>query len=135
MFQPYSSKRRRSQVQGYHFFVNLGRRPTPKNIETTLLDIRLLLRLYDPESLTWSNGKPYKNDRTKPPLSPSCRLLGSTSRKPACKPMKPTGWKRARRGFSAYASESDIHKYSIFNFQSSASGGSGIGHHPCQIVN
>jgi hypothetical protein len=26
---------------------------------------------------------------------------------PAFKPMKPTGWKRARRGCSAYASESD----------------------------
>ena len=44
--------------------------------------------------------------------------------------MKPTGWpparsgtilrlgeKRARRGCSAYASESDIHKYSINNLQ------------------
>ena len=41
---------------------------------------------------------------------------------PACKPMKPTGWKRARRGCSACASESAIHKYSIFNFGSSGSG-------------
>ena len=58
---------------------------------------------------------------------PSLRAVGSTSRKPACKPMKPTGWpparsgtilrlgeKRARRGCSAYASESDIHNSSIF---------------------
>jgi hypothetical protein len=36
---------------------------------------------------------------------------------PPCKPMKPTGWKRARRDCSAYASESDIHKSSIFNLQ------------------
>jgi len=38
---------------------------------------------------------------------------------PACKPMKPTGWKRARRDCSAYASESDIHNSSIVNRYSS----------------
>ena len=27
---------------------------------------------------------------------PSLRAVSSTSRKPACKPMKPMGWKRAR---------------------------------------
>ena len=35
---------------------------------------------------------------------------------PACKPMKPTSWKRARRGCSAYASESDSAlRHSIFD--------------------
>ena len=61
-----------------------------------------------------------RKNRAPPPLSPSCRFLGSTSRKPACKPMKPAGWpparsgtilrlgeKRARGGCSAYASQSD----------------------------
>ncbi len=38
---------------------------------------------------------------------------------PAWKPMKSTGWKRARRRFSAYASESDFHHSSIFNRHSS----------------
>ncbi len=38
---------------------------------------------------------------------------------PACKPVKPTGWKRARRDYSTYASESDIHHSSIFNLHSS----------------
>jgi hypothetical protein len=38
---------------------------------------------------------------------------------PACKPVKPTGWKRARRGYSAYASGSDSHHSSIFNRHSS----------------
>ena len=32
---------------------------------------------------------------------------------PTCKPMKPSGWKRARRGCNACASESDIHNSPI----------------------
>ena len=38
---------------------------------------------------------------------------------PACKPMRPTGWKRARRGCSAYASESETTNLqsSIVNLQ------------------
>jgi hypothetical protein len=54
----------------------------------------------------------------------SCLFLKrfSAASPPACKPMKPTGWKQARRGYSAYASESDsilrpsslVLRYSIF---------------------
>jgi hypothetical protein len=46
--------------------------------------------------------------------------------------MKPTGWKRARRGFSAYASESDTTNLSggsIIN-----SGLSGLGYNVSRII-
>jgi len=42
-----------------------------------------------------------------------CLKRLSEASPPACKPIKPTGWKRARRGCGAYASESDIHHSSI----------------------
>ncbi len=47
--------------------------------------------------------------------APQDSLFPSAASPPACKPMKPPGWKRARRGYSAYASESVFHKSSIFN--------------------